>query len=149
MTLYLKVWDLKSHFWCKKKGQNYHLAGHTSIPSSHLMTCMHPLLMSVMRFALLGDFIIQALVFSPEFLLGMHKFKSLNLLEVPLLLMLCLWNANVWKALWGSGVVKEFFFPLINLEIPSKNRPIHPKRTYSHYPTWNHHFSKVKFAFVT
>ena len=27
------------------------------------MTCMHPLLMSVMRFALLGDFIIQALSF--------------------------------------------------------------------------------------
>ena len=51
------------NFGCNKKGQNYHLAGHTSIPSSHLMTCMHPLLMSVMRFALLGDFIIQALSF--------------------------------------------------------------------------------------
>lgn len=57
-------WDWKSQvFLCNKKGQNYHLAGHTSIPSSHLMTCMHPLLMSVMRFALLGDFIIQALSF--------------------------------------------------------------------------------------
>ena len=134
-------------FLCNEKGRNYHFSGHnTSISSSHLMTPACCWCYRVMRFALLGDFIIQALGFQAshstliarsrrffgEFLLRDAQIQELhNLLEVPLLpsmpslfrLPHRRWNANVWKALRGSGVVEEFLSLISKfLRLPSHSK---------------------------